>query len=117
MKATTEECVATVISYEEQCRGWLASIAKAGRLSEQIIGYRKLLLQLRNYCAIRVMEFDERAAAEFQFLKKGKLRIGTMDLKIASITLASNATLLTRNSRDFRKVPGLKIDDWTNDIV
>ena len=36
-----------------------------------------------------------------------------MDLKIAAIVLASNATLLTKNSSDFRKVPGLAVADWT----
>jgi len=36
-----------------------------------------------------------------------------MDLKIAAIVLARNATLLTRNLADFRKVPGLKVENWT----
>jgi tRNA(fMet)-specific endonuclease VapC len=36
-----------------------------------------------------------------------------MDLKIAAIVLAQDATLLTRNLPDFRKVPRLKIADWT----
>jgi tRNA(fMet)-specific endonuclease VapC len=35
-----------------------------------------------------------------------------MDLKIASIALANGATLLTRNTRDFQKVPGLQIENW-----
>jgi tRNA(fMet)-specific endonuclease VapC len=94
-----KECVATVISYEEQCRGWLSAIAKARTVSDEIIGYRKLLVQLHNYCAIRVIEFDERAAIEFQALKKGKIRIGTMDLKIAAMVIATDSILLTRNAR------------------
>jgi tRNA(fMet)-specific endonuclease VapC len=36
-----------------------------------------------------------------------------MDLKIAAIALANDATLLTRNLSDFRKIPGLRIEDWT----
>jgi tRNA(fMet)-specific endonuclease VapC len=36
-----------------------------------------------------------------------------MDLKIAAIVRARGATLLSRNLVDFRKVPGLKVADWT----
>jgi tRNA(fMet)-specific endonuclease VapC len=38
-----------------------------------------------------------------------------MDLKIAAIALAHTATLVTRNTRDFEKIAGLKIEDWTKD--
>lgn len=40
------------------------------------------------------------------------MRIGTMDLKIAAICLAHDATLLTRNLVDFEKVPGLRVENW-----
>lgn len=36
-----------------------------------------------------------------------------MGLKIAAIALANNATLLSKNLRDFSKVPGLKVEDWS----
>jgi len=42
-----------------------------------------------------------------------RIRIGTMDLRIASIALVEGATVLTANASDFEKVPGLTIDDWT----
>ncbi len=103
----------TVISYEEQLRGWLAVLAKARNMGQQIDAYRRLKRQLENYCRILVLEFDETAATIFQRLKQSGLRIGTMDLKIAAITLAHDPTLLTRNLADFRRVPNLKIEDWT----
>ena len=49
---------------------------------------------------------------QFEQLQKQHIRIGTMDLKIAAIAIANNATLLSRNLKDFSKVPGLKVEDW-----
>ncbi len=38
--------------------------------------------------------------------------LGTMDLKIASITLANNAILLSRNLCDLERIPDLRVEDW-----
>ncbi|HZZ79499.1 MAG TPA: type II toxin-antitoxin system VapC family toxin [Gemmataceae bacterium] len=48
-------------------------------------------------------------------LKEKKTRAPTMDLRIASIVLANDATLLTRNLRDFQRIPGLKVEDWSRE--
>ena len=60
-----------------------------------------------------VLEFDEAAAAHFERLQQLRLRVGTMDLKIAAIALARDATVLSRNLKDFTRVPGLRVEDWT----
>jgi tRNA(fMet)-specific endonuclease VapC len=62
-----------------------------------------------------VLDFNEDAYEQYFDLKHSKIRVGTMDLRIAAIVLVHNATLLTRNIRDFALVPGLKIEDWTKD--
>ena len=59
-----------------------------------------------------MLPWDTDTADIFQELRKQRIRIGTMDLKIASIVLAYNATLLSRNLRDFQQVPGLRVEDW-----
>ena len=54
------------------------------------------------------------AAVEFDKLRRNKRlkKIGRANLLIASITLAHRATLVTRNLRHFRQVPGLNVESW-----
>jgi tRNA(fMet)-specific endonuclease VapC len=101
----------TIISYEEQMRGWLSYIAKAQTEDKQVEAY-----QLMNYCAIPVIEFDLNAVREFNRLRKTYPRLGTMDLKIAAITIVNRSILLTRNSLDFGQISGLSIEDWTTPV-
>ncbi|MGH9769430.1 MAG: type II toxin-antitoxin system VapC family toxin [Blastocatellia bacterium] len=108
-----EEKATTIITFEEQMRGWMAWIAQARSLSEQIERYKYLNETLQRYCAVTVLDFDKNAAEKFQRLQKARIRIGTMDLKIAAIALTNNATLLSRNLKDFGKIPGLKVEDWS----
>jgi tRNA(fMet)-specific endonuclease VapC len=62
---------------------------------------------------ITILSFDQVAYQQFESLRQQKIRIGSQDLRIASITLTLGATLLTRNSRHFGQVPGLTIEDWS----
>jgi len=109
----SEDICTTIISFEEQMRGWLSFIARCKDVGEQIVGYERLHRFLESYRNTPVLDFDERAAAVFSDLRTQKIRIGTMDLKIASIAIANNAILVTRNLSDFEQVPGLVAEDWT----
>lgn len=40
--------------------------------------------------------------------------IGEMDTMIAAHALAEKLTLVTHNTRHFERIPGLKLEDWTN---
>jgi tRNA(fMet)-specific endonuclease VapC len=103
----------TIVTDEEQTRGWMAYMARAKTIPQQIEAYAKLKTHLRSFRNILVLNFDERAGVEYQRLRRSRIRIGTMDLKIAAIVLANDATLLSKNLSDFRKVPGLDVADWT----
>ncbi len=59
-----------------------------------------------------ILEWDQDALAACESLRKKRLRMSTSDMKIASIALAHDATLLTRNLQDFTKVPGLRVENW-----
>jgi tRNA(fMet)-specific endonuclease VapC len=62
---------------------------------------------------VQLAEFGQAAADKFEDLRKNRIRIGTMDLRIAPIALVNDYTVLTRNLVEFEKVPGLKVEDWT----
>ena len=108
-----DELFTTIVTFEEQMRGWLAFIARSRTLKEEIFAYEMLHHSLKTFRNTNVLDFDEPAAAELAKLKAAKIRVGTMDLKIAAIAIANNAILVTRNLVDFEKVPGLNAQDWT----
>jgi len=103
----------SVITYDEQVSGRLAVIHKARTPQERIQAYYWLQRTLHFFCRIPVLPFDEAAATMFQQLTALKLRMGTQDTLIAAIALANEMTLLTRNLRDFQKVPGLALENWS----
>lgn len=53
------------------------------------------------------------AVARFEALDRAKLNVKKNDLRIAAITLELGAAVVTRNRRDFGRVPGLMIEDWS----
>jgi tRNA(fMet)-specific endonuclease VapC len=108
-----EEIATTIITYEEQMRGWLARAAQARTIERMLTAYARLQVHIETFRGIPVVPFDRRAASEFERLRQARVRIGTMDLKIAAIVLAYDATLLSRNLSDFGKVSGLRVEDWT----
>ena len=108
-----DELFTTIITFEEQMRGWLSFVAKAKTPEQQVYAYEQLHQFLENYRKASVLDYDENAAKVFQDLKSNKIRIGTMDLKIASIAISRKAILVSRNLKDFEEVPNLVVNDWT----
>ena len=108
-----EEVFISVITVEEQMRGWLDWIAKAKDLEQQVFRYRQLRNYVEDFKTRNLLDFDKPSAERFYILKKQKIRIGTMDLKIAAIAMSNRALLISRNLSDYRQVPGLQVEDWT----
>jgi tRNA(fMet)-specific endonuclease VapC len=102
-----------VITYEEQCRGRLAAVGSARTERRLVEAYSHLRQHILNYRQIPVVQFDDAAAATAIALQRSKLRLGTMDLRIAAIALTHQALLLSRNLRDFQRIPDLRVEDWT----
>jgi tRNA(fMet)-specific endonuclease VapC len=112
-KVPAEQIATTIVNYEEQMRGWLERAAQANTVERMLTAYSRLQTHIETFNGVPLLPFDSGAAAHFEQLRGVKIRIGTMDLKIAAVALANNATLLTRNTSDFGKVPGLHTEDWS----
>jgi tRNA(fMet)-specific endonuclease VapC len=103
----------SVVSLHEQVLGAHNFINRARTNSDIIRGYTLLLETLQGFASAPVLPFDTQAIAIFDELRERKVRVSTMDLRIAAIAMSHNLVLLTRNIGDFSKVPGLMTENWT----
>jgi tRNA(fMet)-specific endonuclease VapC len=62
--------------------------------------------------SVGVVPFDEPATERYGAVRAQLERRGPLDTLIASHALALGWTLATHNVREFRRVPGLKVEDW-----
>ena len=102
----------TVITAQESFEGWFALINRERAVFDQTKAYAQFLRSIETVVKFTILPFDPDSARIFQRLRNEGIRIGTMDLKIAAICLAHDATLLTPNRVDFDKVPGLRVENW-----
>ena len=102
----------TIITVEEVMQGWLLRIKSCRTTREQIAIYERLQGSVAVLGDWDILPWDEEAVNVYETLKLRKIRTGTMDLKIASIALAYEATVLTRNTVEFARVAGLRIENW-----
>lgn len=107
-----DEVATTVVTLEEQTRSWLALIGRYSNVRQQVAYYDRLAEMVDFFAGWQVLPFDDRAAIEFQQKRHQRIRVATTDLKIASIVLMRDATLLSSNLRDFERVPGLRVENW-----
>lgn len=85
-------------------------VAKSGRREQNSLALAAILAPLD------VIAFDDAAAAVYGTvraeLERAGTPIGSMDLLIAAHTRALGRTLITHNTREFSRIPGLKTEDW-----
>lgn len=102
-----------IISLHEQAMGCHTYINQARTAIDLVRGYAMLATVLRTFTRATVLPFDAAAAAVSATLVAQRVRLRRMDLRIAAIALARSLVVVTRNTQDFGRVPGLQIDDWT----
>jgi tRNA(fMet)-specific endonuclease VapC len=112
-KCAPAEIAVTVITVDEQLRGWFTLVRRAKTPRQIAFAYDQLALSVSDLARIRILSYSETAIARFNGLCKSKLSVRGNDLRIASIALEYNATVVTRNTRDFSAIPGLSLEDWS----
>ncbi|MCE2721055.1 MAG: type II toxin-antitoxin system VapC family toxin [Dolichospermum sp.] len=107
-----QDIAITIVAASEQIRGRMNIISRADSSSELVLAYARLEDTLEDINSLNVLQFSEAAGNIYTELKT-KIRVGTQDLRIAAITLSVNGILVTRNWKDFEKVPNLCLEDWS----
>ncbi len=110
------EIAITIITKIEILRGRIDYILKAFS-GEDLLKAQGLFSRSETLLnELPIILIDANSANQFNRLQNvSKFRkIGRADLLIASITLANQATLVTRNQRHFRQIPNLSLENWVD---
>jgi tRNA(fMet)-specific endonuclease VapC len=104
----------SVISIQEQMQGSLIAISRARTRQQLALAYDRLMSRyLPLWFRFTVLSFPKSVILRFEHLRSLRLNVGSMDLRIAAVALENGLTVVTRNRRDFGRVPGLASDDWS----
>jgi tRNA(fMet)-specific endonuclease VapC len=107
----------TVVTFQEVFNGWTTRINQAKPDEDFVALYSRLCRAIDYFKQTEILNFDSDSDAIFRSLLRNNppLRKARLqrDMRIAAIALAHDATIVTRNTKDFIQVPGLKIVDWT----
>ena len=116
LAAATDEVAITIATRVEALQGRIAFLMRAADGADLLRAQQWLQRTEADLARLPVVPLDAAAAGEFDRLRatKGLKRIGRGDLLVASIALPNRATLVTRNLKDFRKIPALQIENWAD---
>jgi tRNA(fMet)-specific endonuclease VapC len=103
----------TVINVHEGVIGWHTYLMKAKNPADIEYGYQELAKTVMGFTGLNIIGYSMTAMASCDVLVKLKLGVRKNDLRIAAIALEVGAIVVTRNLRDFRRVPGLTCEDWS----
>ncbi len=110
---STDQLCLSSTSIEEQIGGWSGLSRSAKNHQDQERAAILLSTIVVSWNRFAIVPITEPALQRFELLVRAKLNVRYNDLRIAAITLELGATVATRNRRDFGRVPGLVIEDWS----
>jgi tRNA(fMet)-specific endonuclease VapC len=105
--------VVSTVTFHEQILGCHTYINRSRNMNEIVKGYEMITRLVKDFKVLPMITFDSNAGLIFEQLKIQKIQVATMDLRIACIAIANNLILLTRNTKDFNKIPNLVTENWT----
>lgn len=115
-EAADERVVISIVTWAEVLKGRLEYLLKAADSSHWLRADNLLSKTRDDLAKVEVIPVTKTAAAHFDRLRAEKKRkkMGHPDLLIACIALAHDATLVTRNVKDFQHIQRLRIENWAD---
>ena len=104
----------TAITVEEQLTGWYTLLRRHKTKEQLARAYHNLLETVVELNQFRLLSFNEDSIDRFDSLRSLRLGVRGNDLRIAAIALVHDATVVTRNVTDFARVPGLRVENWSD---
>ena len=114
--AGDEELAITIITRNEVLRGRAESLLKAAdeeELRKAVERFRQAEELLADFLEVGL---DENSLKNFGRLRKQRnlKKMGRADMLIACIALAHDALLVTRNTKDYKDIAGLRMENWVD---
>jgi tRNA(fMet)-specific endonuclease VapC len=104
----------SAISFQEQMGGWLGRLNRLTSPAQLADWYDRLVGRMfpvwRRY---QLLPFSLAAIQRFEQLRALRLNVGLMDLRLGAVALENSLKVVTRNGRDFGRIPGLQTEDWS----
>jgi tRNA(fMet)-specific endonuclease VapC len=107
------ELAITVVTIEEGLAGWYTLLRRAKRRDQWPPLYEQLAKKVDFLARWQKLLFTLTAIAQYEHLLTLRLNVGRNDLRIAAITLEHGGILVSRNLRDFQRIPNLIVEDWS----
>lgn len=114
--ANLDRICISIVSIEEIMKGALKSINNARGPKSNITVVEAYEFFFEAYSVLRlftVLPYTEEADRVFEGFPSGVRGQHTNDCRIAAISIAYGMVLVTCNTRDYRKIPGVTVEDWS----
>lgn len=101
----------SIVTVQGAVRGRLALLGRQLPPDQLLLAYSKLQQTVQFFST--VLAFDRVCHEKMEELRAQGVRIGMLDLRIVATALVHDLILVTRNTKDFARVPGERLEDWT----